>query len=231
MDIKLLAECVYSAKFVAEGQAKRLVDVVCDFVSEAEAEKIRHDAFLTDRIKTNNKSVLFNISTINEAMSDKVEGQPHIPEKITFKYLKYSIDDLKSQVERRHGEKYKVSPYKLLINDANYYLLAFDDKKQKMMTYRVDRMKDVSFTGEAREGDLVDRDKILRYLEGLGWDIDRLLIKGEKMRENENEYGGNLKKNGCKFVCSRHLVEQPVNILLSRDKLKDLSDLTLKWVI
>ena len=153
MDIKLLAECVYSAKFVAEGQAKRLVDVVCGFVSEPEAEKIRHDAFLTDRIKTNNKSVLFNISTINEAMSDKVEGQPHIPEKITFKYLKYSIDDLKSQVERRHGEKYKVSPYKLLINDANYYLLAFDDKKQKMMTYRVDRMKDVSFTGEAREGE------------------------------------------------------------------------------
>ena len=153
MDIKLLAECVYSAKFVAERDAKRLVNVVCDFVSKAEANKIKHDAFLTDRIKTNNKSVLFNISTINEAMSDKVEGRPHIPEKITFKYLKYSIDDLKSQVERRHGEKYKVSPYKLLINDANYYLLAFDDKKQKMMTYRVDRMKDVSFTGEAREGE------------------------------------------------------------------------------
>ena len=153
MDIKLLAECVYSAKFVAERDAKRLVNVVCDFVSEAEAKKIKHDAFLTDRIKTNNKSVLFNISTINEAMSYKVEGRPHIPEKITFKYLKYSIDDLKSQVERRHGEKYKVSPYKLLINDANYYLLAFDDKKQKMMTYRVDRMKDVSFTGEAREGE------------------------------------------------------------------------------
>lgn len=153
MDIKLLAECVYSAKFVAEGQAKRLVDVVCGFVSESEAEKIRHEAFLTDRIKTNNKSVLFNISTINEAMRNKIEGQPHTPEKITFKYLKYSIDDLKSQVERRHGEKYKVSPYKLLINDANYYLLAFDDKKKKMMTYRVDRMKDVSFTGEAREGE------------------------------------------------------------------------------
>lgn len=153
LDIKLLAECVYSAKFVAERDAKRLVNVVCDFVSRAEAEKIKHDAFLTDRIKTNNKSVLFNISTINEAMSDKIEGRPHIPEKITFKYLKYSITDLKSQVERRHGEKYKVSPYKLLINDANYYLLAFDDNKKKMMTYRVDRMKDVSFTGEAREGE------------------------------------------------------------------------------
>ena len=52
-DIRLLAECVYSAKFVTEGQAKRLVDVVCDFVSEHQAERIKHNAFLTDRVKTN----------------------------------------------------------------------------------------------------------------------------------------------------------------------------------
>lgn len=154
-DIRLLAECVYSAKFIAEGQAKRLVDVVCNFVSEDQAEKIRHNAFLTDRVKTNNKSVLFNISTINEAMSKKLDGVPHVPEKITFKYLKYSIGDLKQQVERRHGAAYKVSPFQLLINDGNYYLLAFDDKTKAMRTYRVDRMKDVSFTGEEREGEEV----------------------------------------------------------------------------
>ena len=48
-DMRLLAECVYSAKFIAEGQAKRLVDVICDFVSEEQASKIKHNAFLTDR--------------------------------------------------------------------------------------------------------------------------------------------------------------------------------------
>ena len=60
-DIRLLSECVYSAKFIAQGQADRLVDVVCEYVSEHQAEKIRHNAFLTDRVKTNNKSVLNNI--------------------------------------------------------------------------------------------------------------------------------------------------------------------------
>ena len=59
---------------------------------------------------------------------------------------------MKKQVERRQGEKYKVSPYALLLNDGYYYLLAFDDKSQKMRTYRVDRMKDVQATGEPREG-------------------------------------------------------------------------------
>ena len=56
-------------------------------------------------------------------------------------------------MERRHGESYVVSPYALLINDGNYYLLAFDDKKQKFIHYRVDRMKSVERTGEERAGE------------------------------------------------------------------------------
>ena len=151
-DIRLLAECVYSAKFIEKGQADRLVDVVAEFVSEEQAKAIRHDAFLTDRVKTDNKGVLNNISTINDAMSKELDGQKHEPEKITFQYLKYSIKDVGQQVERRNGQKYKVSPYKLLINDGNYYLLAFDDNKQDIRTYRVDRMKNVRFTGEPRDG-------------------------------------------------------------------------------
>ena len=151
-DIRLLAECVYSAKFLSAGQAERLANVVCEFVSEEQAKAIRHDAFLTDRVKTDNKGVLNNISTINDAMSKELDGQKHEPEKITFQYLKYSIKDVGQQVERRNGQKYKVSPYKLLINDGNYYLLAFDDNKQDIRTYRVDRMKNVRFTGEPRDG-------------------------------------------------------------------------------
>ena len=153
-DIRLLAECVYSAKFIAEGQAKRLVDnVICDFISSYQAEKIRHDAFLTDRVKTTNRAVLNSISTINEAMSTRIDGKVHIPEKIRFKYLKFSIDDVGQQVERRRGQNYTVSPFHFIINDGNYYLLAFDEKSQEIRTYRVDRMKNVELTGEPREGD------------------------------------------------------------------------------
>lgn len=152
-DIRLLAECVYSAKFISQGQADRLAEVVCEFVSEHQAEKIRHNAFLTDRVKTNNRQVLSNIAAINEAMSRKIDGHPHTPEKISFQYLKYSITDMSKQVERRHGAKYIVSPFQLLINDGNYYLLAFDDRFKAMRTYRVDRMKNVFFLGEPREGE------------------------------------------------------------------------------
>ena len=152
-DIRLLAECIYSAKFLAEGQTKRLVDVVCEFVSEEQAKTIKYDALLTDRVKTNNRSVIMNIATINEAMSRELEGQRHTPEKISFKYLKSTINDISKQIERRKGSRYVVSPFKLLINDGNYYLLAFDDSSHQMRTYRVDRMKGVERIGEPREGD------------------------------------------------------------------------------
>lgn len=151
-DIRLLAECVYAAKFLSVGQAERLANVVCEFVSEEQAKEIRHDAFLTDRVKTDNKSVLNNISTINDAMRRKQEGHKHEPEKIRFQYLTHSVNNVGQHLERHKGQAYTVSPYKLLINDGNYYLLAFDDQAQDMRTYRVDRMKNVCLTGIPREG-------------------------------------------------------------------------------
>lgn len=152
-DLRVIAECIYSAKFLTERKAKNLIDVVCGFVSENEAEQIRHKAFLTDRVKTDNQSVLNNISIINDAMSHSLDDKRHTPEKISFKYLKHSISDVSQQVERRKGTRYTVSPFQLLINDGNYYLLAFDDYAKDMRTYRVDRMKDISFTSQPREGE------------------------------------------------------------------------------
>ena len=70
-DIRLLAECVYSAKFIEKGQADRLVDVVAEFVSEEQAKTIRHDALLTDRVKTDNKSVLSGLSRSGRRQSSQ----------------------------------------------------------------------------------------------------------------------------------------------------------------
>ena len=152
-DIRLLAECVYNARFISEKKAKELIQVVSGLVSQWDAQEIEHDAFLVDRVKTNNSSVLSNIMTINFCMRRGTDANSHTPEKITFKYQKYSIQDVMKTVDRRRGETYKVSPYKLLINDGNYYLLAFDDRTKDMRTYRVDRMKGVKMTGEPREGE------------------------------------------------------------------------------
>lgn len=152
-DVRLLAECVYAAKFVNEGQARRLVDVVCDLVSMYQADTIRHNAFLVDRVKTNNKGVLNNIAVINAAMSRQLDGKAKKPEAIEFKYLRYNIDDLSQQVENGQIGAHHLEPYQLMINDGNYYLLGFETWSGHVRTYRVDRMKDVRRTGCPRRHD------------------------------------------------------------------------------
>ena len=151
-DIRLLAECVYSAKFIDKKRAKRLTHVVCDLVSEHQAETIKRDTFLADRVKTENTELYEIVSKINAAMSHTRGKKTHVPEKIKFKYLKYTIQNGIRRTERRRGEWYIVSPYKLLISDGYYYLIGFDDKMKKMVHYRIDRMKDVALIGEPRDG-------------------------------------------------------------------------------
>ena len=106
---------------------------------------------------------LYNsIAVINDAMSRRINGLPHKPEKVSFKYLKHEISDVSHEVERRHGDKYIVSPYALLINEGNYYLLAVDERYKKPRTYRIDRMKEVSLTGEPRTGEAFFKDMDIR---------------------------------------------------------------------
>lgn len=151
-DIRLMAECIYASRYISQSEAERLVDIIKGFVSDEQAKEIRTDALVTARQRTLNKSTLRNVSTIYDAMSKMIDGDKHTPEKISFQYLKYTIDDLEKQTERRKGAKYIVSPYKLIINDGNYYLLAFDDNSQQIRTYRVDRMKAINRLGMPRDG-------------------------------------------------------------------------------
>ena len=151
-DIRLISECIYSSKYISQTEAERLINIMKEFVSDEQASDIRTEALVTNRVRTLNKNALRNVTMIYDAMSKVIDGEKHIPEKISFQYLKYDFNNMDKLTERRKGATYKVSPYKLIINDGNYYLLAFDDYAQDMKTYRVDRMKSITRTGEPRDG-------------------------------------------------------------------------------
>ena len=155
-DIRLLAECIYSAKFINTTRANTLIDVICSLVSDKQGDKIKHQAFLVDRVKTENTRVPIIISKINEAMSNTDhEGNKCSPRKISFAYLRYSIRDVARTAKPQKTKSYKVSPYYLIINDGNYYLLAVPKYGNKVLTFRVDRMTDVEILKEPREGEEV----------------------------------------------------------------------------
>lgn len=150
-DLRLLAECVHAAKFISAAKAKELVETIGELCSRYQAEQLQQEVFLPDRVKTTQRGTMNIISTIRAAMAERQDGKPHTPQKISFKYLKYDLDHIPAQIEKHNGQVYKVSPFQMLINEGNYYLLAFDDKSRELRTYRIDRMKDVRLLDEARE--------------------------------------------------------------------------------
>lgn len=151
-DLRLMAECVYTSKFIPKKEADRLVEVLCGFTSDFQQNQIRHNTDMVGRVRINNNAVLKNIPLIVDAMSKELDGEKHTPEQISFKYVSHSVSNVRNQVERHAGARVKVSPYHLLISDGFYYLLAYNRAKGRLLTYRVDRMREIRLTGEAREG-------------------------------------------------------------------------------
>ena len=151
-DLKILIECVYAAKFISEDRTNDLIDVLCDFCSENQAKKLKREIYMCDRVKTTQKKTLQIINVIREAMERQRWPSPyHQGRKISFHYTTHAISDVHKVLDKHDGKLYKASPYHLLINDGNYYMLAVDDETKEMRAYRIDRMRDITVLNEDRE--------------------------------------------------------------------------------
>lgn len=162
-DIRLAAECVYSAKFIDKARADRIIDeIICKDISEYQRDEIVGDIFVSDRVRTTNKQLWNTIEIIREAMKHRTEDDEddkkkykHRPEQISFQYLTHTLGNVENQIERGHGAEYIVSPHRLMVCDGNFYLLAYNEKAKRnnVRTYRVDRMRNVKrVKGSEREG-------------------------------------------------------------------------------
>ena len=144
-EVQLLAECVNSAKFISDSQADRFKEIIKNSLcSVHQAEMLDNEVYVYGRVKTKNNKVMGIISTINDAIKSN--------NKIKFQYMQYSLSAPSQQVPRRKGAFYIYSPFGLVSNNGNYYLLAYNSYSQKITTFRVDRMSNVSIIDEPREG-------------------------------------------------------------------------------
>ena len=138
--IRLLLESVYASKFIDKRNSNYLKELILKDVSKFDIEKLDHISPIVNKSKTSNKQVF-------DAITAK--------RKVEFNYNSFYIPEGANKPKTKYGrknEKYIVSPYHLLINDGNYYLICFDEKNQKKWTYRVDRMENVEIRDEKREG-------------------------------------------------------------------------------
>ncbi len=140
-ELKLLVDAIQSSKFVTEKKSRELIKKLMKNVSRYEAEQLNRQVVVSGRIKTMNESIYYNVDEIHHAITENIS--------IRFEYLKWNLE--KKLVPRREG-LYEVSPWALTWDDENYYLIAYDHRDRKIKHYRVDKMKNISVTGERRIG-------------------------------------------------------------------------------
>ena len=141
-ELKLLVDSVQSSKFITHKKTLSLIRKIEGLTSVHEAQLLQRQVYVHDRVKTMNESVYYNVDEISGAIT-RDRG-------IRFRYFDYGPD--KSRVYRRGGAWYLVSPFSLMWDNENYYLLGWDEEAEALRHYRVDKMERITARNEARQG-------------------------------------------------------------------------------
>lgn len=136
-ELKLLVDAVLSSRFLSSKRSAALIRKIAALSGEHGAELLRREVVLAGRLKTTAEDGFANVDTIHEAIRKN--------SRIAFRYFDWGTDRKKKY---REGE-YEASPYALLWDDENYYLIAYTEK-HGLTHYRVDKMESIRLTGEAR---------------------------------------------------------------------------------
>ena len=141
-EVRMLVDAVASSRFITKKKSGELIKKLETLTTEYTAKKLNSQVFVANRIKASNESIYYNVDARHNAISEN--------SKINFRY--YDWDKNKRKVYRHDGKEYEVSPWALVWNNENYYLIAYASDEQKIRHYRVDSMMSISQNGKIREG-------------------------------------------------------------------------------
>lgn len=172
-ELKLLVDSVQASKFITEKKSRLLIRKLESLVSRHEAKHLHRQVLISGRVKTMNESIYYHVDKIHEAINSGKQ--------IRFQYGQWNVQ---KKMELRHGGIwYQVSPWCLMWDDENYYLVAYDTEDCKIKHYRVDKMIRLSLTKLPREGReefrQFDAAKYTKQVFGMfGGDVMRVTLEG-----------------------------------------------------
>ncbi len=133
-ELKLLADAAASSKFITEKKTMELINKLTMLTSRDSGKELKRQLYVTGRTKHVNEKIYYMVDTLHRAIDERV--------RITFLY--YHYNSRKEKVYTNDGKLRTVSPYALCWDDENYYLVAYNPDRQRIVHFRVDRMENVS---------------------------------------------------------------------------------------
>lgn len=142
-ELKLLVDAVQSSLFITKKKSEKLIKKLETLCSREEAKQLSSQVVVYSRPKTDNETIYYNVDMLHSAIYHNRQ--------IRFQYAEWTVQ--KKQVFRHDGAFYQISPIHLIWDDENYYLVGFDEKEQKTKHFRVDKMRGMEISDEARSED------------------------------------------------------------------------------
>jgi len=129
-ELKMIIDAIASSKFIAEEKSNALIKKITALAGANKARDLKRNVVVDGRGKIENKQIFYIIDAINEAINQR--------KKIKFQKIEYNVK--KERVLHHGGEIYAFSPYSLIWDGDNYYVVGYSDKYQNIGSHRVDRI-------------------------------------------------------------------------------------------
>ena len=139
-ELKLLVDSVQASRFITERKSRQLIRKLENLTSRHLARELHRQVLISGRVKSMNESIYYNVDRLYSAINQNSQ--------IQFQYFQWDVN--RQMVLRHDGAWYTVSPWALILDSENYYLVGFEDDRIKH--YRVDKMLRIRATGEPRVG-------------------------------------------------------------------------------
>lgn len=136
-ELKLLVDAVQSSRFLTKRKSDALIRKLEGLASVHQARQLQRQVYVDRRVKTMNESIFYNV--------DRLQGAIAANKVVTFRYFEYNA--ARERVFRRDGSRYRLTPFGLIWDNENYYLAGWDELRQELRHYRVDKMADIVVTG------------------------------------------------------------------------------------
>lgn len=142
LELKLLVDAVQASRFITSKKSEELIRKLEGLTSRQEGVKLKRQLYVANRNKAVNENIYYSIDQIYSAIS--------LNKKIRFQYFEWNVE--KEMVLRHNGQWYEVSPWRVLWDDENYYMIAYDSGGDMIKHFRIDKMLRTEVGDQGREG-------------------------------------------------------------------------------
>lgn len=134
-ELHLLIDGVLSSRYITAKQSKDLIDRICRLTSKHFRANAKYIHSVNDWGKTDNQALFYNIELADQAIAGG--------KRLEYDYNKYGTD-----LKLHKSSHQIVSPYRMILHNQRYYLMAYSEYWGNMVFHRLDRITDMSVTEE-----------------------------------------------------------------------------------